>query len=192
MITILFLKTFELFLLSKASWCVRQSAILVLSWNWPRSCWNANSFWQKPCKSTLDNYLWNSPKDRLQPWQILYAYRKTQRRWLLLVWCQLQGYTRTTRDRFSQVHFDIQIPTHSQEETCFENVLVGFIPKTWHLSLRTVSDPWLSFSRFWSCSFLAFIKFQWKKQSFCKHVQSETGWPYLTIKNAMWEMNYNM
>lgn len=74
MITILLLKTFELLHLSKASWCVRQSAIFVLSWNWPRSCWNTNSLWQEPCKLTLDSYLWNFTKERLRAWQILYIY----------------------------------------------------------------------------------------------------------------------
>lgn len=31
------LKTFELFLLSKASECVQQTTILILLWNWARS-----------------------------------------------------------------------------------------------------------------------------------------------------------
>lgn len=86
MITILLLKTFELLHLSKASWCVRHfSTILVLPWSWPRSCWNTNSFWQEPCKLTPDNYLWNFPKDRLQPWQILYTSGKAQRRQLFIL-----------------------------------------------------------------------------------------------------------
>lgn len=127
MITILLLKTFELLHLSKASWCVRHfSTILVLPWSWPRSCWNTNSFWQEPCKLTPDNYLWNFPKDRLQPWQILYTSGKAQRRQLFILVLPVSGMPSGYRP-FSDPD------TPCQEETCVENVLWGIAPQSWCL-----------------------------------------------------------
>lgn len=192
MITILLLKTFELFLLSKASWSVRQSTILVLSWKWPRSCVYTNSFWQKPCKLTPDNYLWNFPKHRLEPWQILHTYRKAQRRWLLLVeYCQLQGCIMATGDMLSQGQN--QYPnTHCQEETCFENTLRRIVPKTWHLSSRTsVISGYVSASSD-SADFYPSSTFSERNRTFaCIY-----GWRQvdrtLTSKAAIWKINCHL
>lgn len=74
---------------------------------------NTNSFWQEPCKLTPHNYLWNFPKDRLQPWQILYTSRSTEKATvyciILSVSGMYNGYWRQTifRPRYSRSGGDL-------------------------------------------------------------------------------------